>query len=151
VGHKVFRERRPSSTLYSPVGRATMREKGYLTHRGWHPGEESGALHVSRLGPSVGCASSYPEAKSCSPVPPPDVTSVLSAMPMVGHVLIFLSVITSIVSPRQQPQKYVLVYLNVYRINPQVHRYTVVAFHPESIRVSLFIFSQMMAWCKRVY
>ena len=32
-----------------------------------------------------------------------------------------------------------------YRKDPQAHRYTVVAFHPEIFRVSLFIFSQRMA------
>jgi hypothetical protein len=44
-----------------------------------------------------------------------------------------------------------VVCLNDYRMNPQAHGYTVVAFHPESIRVSLFKFSHTMVWCKRVY
>jgi hypothetical protein len=35
----------------------------------------------------------------------------------------------------------VVVCLSDYRMNPQVHRYTVVAYHLESIRVLLFIFS----------
>jgi hypothetical protein len=37
-----------------------------------------------------------------------------------------------------------VVCLNDYRINLQAHRYTIVAFHPESIQVSLFIFSRRM-------
>jgi hypothetical protein len=33
-------------------------------------------------------------------------------------------------------KKCMLVYLNVYRINPQAHGYTVVAFHPKVFKVS---------------
>ena len=33
-------------------------------------------------------------------------------------------------------------------LSPQAHGNTVVAFHPEVLRVSLFIFSQRKAWCK---
>jgi hypothetical protein len=44
-----------------------------------------------------------------------------------------------------------MVSLNVYGINPQAHGYTIVAFHPESIWVSLFIFSCRMTLRKRVY
>ena len=33
----------------------------------------------------------------------------------------------------------------------QAHGYTVVAFHPEVLRVSLFIFSQRMAWCVKMF
>jgi transcription initiation factor IIF auxiliary subunit len=40
--------------------------------------------------------------------------------------------------PRQQRQKCLLVFLNAYRNNPQVHEITVVAFHPEVFRVSYF-------------
>ena len=43
---------------------------------------------------------------------------------------------------------YVLTFIE----NPQAHGYTVVAFHPEVFRVSLFIFSQGMArLCKDIY
>ena len=40
--------------------------------------------------------------------------------------------------PRQQRQKWLLVFLNAYRNNPQAHRITVVAFHPEVFRVLYF-------------
>ena len=33
-------------------------------------------------------------------------------------------------------------------LSPQAHGNTVLAFHPEVLRVSLFIFSQRKAWCK---
>jgi hypothetical protein len=56
-----------------------------------------------------------------------------------------------IVSPWQRRQKCLLVYFNDYRLDPQAHGYTAVAFHLESIQVSLFIFSHRMAWCKRVH
>ena len=40
--------------------------------------------------------------------------------------------------PRQRCQKCLLVFLNAYRNNPQAHRSTVIAFHPEIFRVSYF-------------
>ena len=41
--------------------------------------------------------------------------------------------------------------LNVYRKDPQAHGYIIVKFHPEVFRVSLFIFSQGMAQCVKVF
>jgi hypothetical protein len=49
------------------------------------------------------------------------------------------------------PGNAMVVYLNDYRMHPQAHGYIIVAFHLESIWVSLFIFSRRMAWCKSVY
>ena len=37
-----------------------------------------------------------------------------------------------------QHSRTLLVFLNAYRNNPQVHKITVVAFHPEVFRVSYF-------------
>jgi hypothetical protein len=45
--------------------------------------------------------------------------------------------------PRQWHQKCLLVFLNAYRNNPQVHGITVVAFHPELFKVSYFHEEQM--------
>ena len=39
---------------------------------------------------------------------------------------------------RQQRQKCLLVFLNVYRNNLQAHGITVAAFHPEVFRISYF-------------
>jgi hypothetical protein len=39
---------------------------------------------------------------------------------------------------QQRHQKYLLVYLNLYRNNSQAHEITVVAFHPKVFRVSYF-------------
>jgi hypothetical protein len=45
--------------------------------------------------------------------------------------------------PQQRRQKCLLVFLNAYINNPQAHRITVVAFHPEVFRVSYFHRVQM--------
>ena len=40
--------------------------------------------------------------------------------------------------PRQRRQKCLLVFLNVYKNNPQAHGITIVALYPEVFRVSHF-------------
>jgi len=46
-----------------------------------------------------------------------------------------------VLNPSQQRRKEMPWYNNDYRKDPRAHGYTVVSFHLESIRVSLFIFS----------
>jgi hypothetical protein len=48
-----------------------------------------------------------------------------------------LETITTTV-PQQQRQKYLLVFLNAYKNNPQAYGITMVVFHPEVFRVSYF-------------
>jgi hypothetical protein len=63
----------------------------------------------------------------------------------------FLTLLPELLVLGNNTKNVVVVCLNDYRVNPQVQGCTVVAFHQESIRVSLFIFSRRMAWCNRVY
>jgi hypothetical protein len=63
-----------------------------------------------------------------------------------GSMLAFLSIATRISNDARNS---LTIVLNDYRKYPQAHGSIVVVFHLEVFRVSLFIFSQRKAYCKR--